>query len=100
MEITKALCLSTVHISQESSRWLDRSHSDYGAPFTVWEGEHGYFFPSYFATLEPEEAATTRARIPADIWAVMEKAHAADCAFVRLDSDGPTVDDLPEYDWE
>lgn len=97
MEITKALCLSTVHIHPTTARWLDDGHNQIGnCPFTVWEASYGYFIPVCSAT-EPSEA--WRAAVPDELQRLMLVAGTADCTFLRLDNDGPEVDGLPVFDW-
>ena len=98
MEITKALCLSTMHIKEQTARWLDAHHTDFGAPFTVWEGEHGYFIPTHWARpgYEPHEGFK---RVPEELRACAMLADANDCSFLRLDNDGPVIDYLPTFEW-
>lgn len=94
MEITKALCLSTMHISQETARWLDERHKTYSSPFSIWEGEHGYFIPAY-----PAARDEINKDIPADLMRVMCHAVMHECSFVRLDSDGPVEEGIETYEW-
>jgi hypothetical protein len=91
MEITKALCLSTVHIRPATSTMLENDD----LPLTVWRAGPGFFIPVYAANdVELSE------QLPADLVRVMRYAILHECEFVRLDSDGPHVAGIDDYESE
>jgi hypothetical protein len=95
-EITKALCLSTAHISEKTANKLDSTFHQGLRPLEIslWHHrEFGYFMPAYPGA-EPDSHD-----LPEDLMACLKLAHMNGCEFLRLDSDGPTVEELPTYDW-
>lgn len=100
MEITKALCLSTAHIEPETAKWLDGEPSTtwnetpmvHELPFTVWRSEYGWFMYAHIITERDGDLI-----VPPDLLACLGAALAARCDFLRLDADGPTVRELPDY---
>lgn len=99
MEITKALCLSTSHITADTAKWLDREPSTFGKPLpmTVWKGDYGWFLPCYDADARNQMA--TEGSAPEELLALLNRAGEADCEFLRLDADGSQMEGLPTYDW-
>ena len=93
MEITKALCLSTAHVSPETIGLLEGGASS--LPMTVWESQYGFFLPTLLADLD-----MFRPAIPDDLHVLMTLAEANGCEFLRLDADGPVVEDLKVYHYE
>ena len=80
-EIRPFLTLNTAHITQETSESL--SSRDYNF------GEYGHFI----------WAGGPQADTSGDLWDVINYARSLGCAYVLLDRDGDTVDDLPTYEW-
>jgi hypothetical protein len=91
MEITKALCLSTAHISELTN---DKLHRQYlRLPLTKWHHpEYGWFISTHNA-MEQE------ANIPRDLFLLLCRAIMEDCTFLRLDRDGPIVEGIETYEW-
>lgn len=96
MEITKALCLSTAHISEVTNEII-QSHLNNGRhklPMTIWHAEYGYFMSAHHAAedIPPKE-------IPADLLRLMCYAKMHECEFLRLDNDGPVEEGIETYEW-
>lgn len=80
-EIRSFLTLSTAHITRETSESL--SERDYNF------GEYGHFI----------WAGGPQANISGDLWDVINYTRDLGCAYVLLDRDADTVDNLPTYEW-
>ncbi|MEQ6332988.1 hypothetical protein [Sphingobium sp. MK2] len=91
MEITKALCLSTSHITAATAQSMEEQDS--GFPIAVWRGDYGFFVSVHAISRDGG------AGLPGDLIDCMERAVTYDCEFLRLDSDGPVMNGLKTYDW-
>jgi hypothetical protein len=80
--------LSTGHVTEQTAKMLERHPSRW--PVAGWQGQHGWII--YAHDERPEEC-------PDDLWLCIEHARAAGGNYLRLDSDGDTVDGLPVYEW-
>ena len=91
LEIERILVLSTAHITKETSELLEKeAHSDL-ANYVVHGYEYGWFVLVY------KLQEVTR-KIP-DLGLCLKLAKDNQCKWVRLDRDGPIIDNLPQYSW-
>ena len=81
LEIRSFLTLSTAHITRETSDLLTEKGYSYG--------EYGHFI----------WAGGPQANVSGDLLDVINYARANWCAYVLLDRDGDTIDELPTYEW-
>lgn len=81
-EIHRTLMLSTSHLAKSDLGIVEETSS--------LSGEHGWLI-YVFMDIEPKAAPSLAAAVAL---AIREK-----CDFVRFDSDGPVVDELPSYAW-
>lgn len=81
LEIRSFLTLSTAHITQSTSALLSERNYNYG--------EYGHFI----------WAGGPQANVSGDLLDVINYARANGCAYVLLDRDGDTIDELPTYEW-
>lgn len=89
-ERTIALCLSTAHIHPGTMENLEVNAQE-GGP--TWASQHGAFV----FVPKPDEEDEHREQ---DLMAVFAYARQHGYDWVRFDSDGPQVADLPTYEWK
>jgi hypothetical protein len=93
LEIKPFLTLSTAHITQDSSEYLQASTGD-NSPNrdgpAVGDWPYGYFI---YCDEEPLPDW------PEDVRAVMAFARKHGCEYLLLDRDADTTEELPQYDW-
>lgn len=87
MEIDKMLTLSTAHIDQESANYLDEEsdlvvYSKHEFGWFVYTGESTYLLT-----------------VPEPLKRVIRFAQSKGCAWLCLDRDGQTIDELTIYNW-
>jgi hypothetical protein len=115
MSIEKMMCLSTGHVSYETSvtigtalieEKMDYNERDEGLPewwnnLPVYEhGEYGWLICIAGDCVEHLKAdAEAFETFPADLLTVMEHATANGCDWLLLDRDAELIDDLPQFDW-
>lgn len=86
-EIERLLVLSTTHITEHTCNTCLRAQND-STP--VYEkGGYGWFV--YVDAWFPDT--------PEDLNRTMTFAREKGCEWVMFDSDGPTIEQLPSYDW-
>lgn len=95
LEIAKMLVLSTAHVSLETASKLPRGHADMEEDDLDWgptfARENGWVF--YVGTLSHFEEA------PRELFEALLFAHQQGCQWLMFDNDGPTIDNLPTYEW-
>ena len=92
--IVKMLELSTIHVKQETSKWLDEQVLLSCAIITIYDKEdYGWFIPLTEETLsEP--------KVPKDLAIVLKYAKEHGCSWVMFDQDCDEGEvDLPVYEW-
>jgi hypothetical protein len=83
-EIYRTLTLSTAHITNAVTQFIENED------IASFNSEFGYIiYTEYSDDLD----------YPEELKRVLELAREKDCAFLRLDRDGPVIEDLPSYDW-
>jgi hypothetical protein len=96
LEIDKILTLSTGHVTNKDAVLLEEDKGtvaykdDYGFILYILEGNDGLN-----STMDIYQAEGFSMAMEACILF----AHGKGCKFLRLDSDGPTVDFLPNFNW-
>ena len=94
-EIQKTLILSTSHINEEESEILEALSSPHSPDiYDLIVHSHGtYGWNIYVAdVLAPNQKMPNLNRL-------IKIAQSNDCAWLRLDCDGPVHDELQEFDW-
>ena len=86
VEIAKMLVLSTGHLTADTCVY--RCHGLIGA---YEKGEYGWFVHV--------EGTASLDEIPEDLAACLAFAIIEGCEWIMFDRDGPTVPELPTYDW-
>ena len=87
-ETMNVLTLSTAHIQQGTTRWIENED------MALFSSDYGYLLYADYSADEGEETEW-----PADLKAVCDFARSHGFTHIRLDSDGRTVDGLPKFDW-
>lgn len=90
LEFDRTLVLSTEHISPATSTWLDTGRTEDTYPGLLADYYAGWIL---WAEESPHES------YPDDLKAIFAFARSHGCNFVRLDQDGPTIEELPYHDW-
>jgi hypothetical protein len=91
LEISKVLTLSTAHIRQLNVRWLEQwSKHDSNAPLIVYAKDGGWFI----------DTTAWSGYITPELRQLLSLARRHGCAWLVLDKDGPTVDNLPVFKWD
>lgn len=95
MEIGKHLVLSTAHIRYKSAELLDNWTNAPAAeqPVPVASTPWGWFVPT-----KPAHGRDL-AELPDELAAILAFGRSLGCDYVLLDSDGPLVEQLPEFPW-
>ncbi|WP_059040644.1 DUF5983 family protein [Paenibacillus rubinfantis] len=88
--IRNMLELSTAHISSETNQWL--SGDEHGTLIVYDKHIYGYWI------LVPE-AGKNLDGVPSELQDILRLAVAEGCSWVMFDSDAPTVDGIPVFDW-
>lgn len=92
MEIEKMMTLSTIHITESTSKYLDREDR---AELVVYpKSEYGWFIYLGLDSLKDELLL-----IPKDLVEIIQFAIKNDCMWLCLDCDGDEEESLPIYEW-
>lgn len=99
LEIAKILVVSTGHISQdEVELWNDNQGVGDDAQWTPsWSRDWGWML--YLGNEKNRDDYNNFEGISEGLHGVIETARLADCTWIMFDSDGPTIDKIPTYDW-
>ncbi|MFD1736208.1 hypothetical protein ACFSCX_06475 [Bacillus salitolerans] len=93
MNIVKMLQLSTFHIKESTSIWLEE-HQRYSLPLIVYsKAEYGWFIPIIKGWKDDV------LHIPDDLVTIIEFAEGEGIEWVMLDRDCDLVSHLPIYQW-
>ena len=89
-EITKMLVLSTGHLTRYACNTFLEEY-----PYAYPQDEWGYFvcLPTDELPLSDEH------NLPACLIDCMKYADAQGCDWIMFDSDGPLIEELPDYEW-
>lgn len=85
--IFKYMDLSTGHISHQTAEWLDENPEGI---IMYPKGEYGWFI---------HVSEETDEQVPADLAKVLKFAQKKNCAWLVLDRDGESIDELEKFDW-
>lgn len=102
LEISRILTISTVHLTKATLAILDEIAADPisarpDIPITAYgKGPYGYLV---YCGMVGDDEESDRA-IPEDLFAAMQLAHENSCEFLNVDSDGPIVESLHDYQIE
>jgi len=90
-EIQNTLIISSSHINEEESIFLDQGGNpvwaSYAHGWTLWIPDDREFFQQIAENY------------PTNIATLMHLAKSLDCEFLRIDSDGPVYKGLPTWEW-
>ena len=93
-EIERTLVLSTTHITREDDALLEREDL-VNTTYDPYE-----FGVRVFISNDPAYRLATRlGGFSVAFQDLIELAHAKGCSWLRLDSDGPVMDNLKTFDW-
>ena len=100
LEITKMLTISTIHVKEETCKWLyevfeEQQPYDPVPPFYP-KGEYGFFV---YCDSESVDNAITDENCPEDLTMCMVFAFVNGCELLCLDCDGPIIEGLRKYKW-
>ncbi len=93
MEFHKMLALSTAHVKEYTSRFMD---NDTLYQVVVYDKHgHGWFVvvPDNITMKEIKRSC------PADLYACFELAIKKECDWIMFDNDVEPIDELPVYEW-
>ena len=106
LEIHRVLVLSTAHLSDHTcniylAQQVDLSAtretgSTWTPPSVIAYEKRDY---GYFVWVPENPAESERADVPLELRSAIHVARREGCGWVMFDRDGPTIDDLPTYDW-
>ena len=91
-EIIQVWVLSTVHLRKETVKKLEGPD----AQWTSYDYEEGMFV--YIPQELDEFAAEIRA-VGEELFELMRSAYGLGVKYIQFDCDGPTHEELPEYEW-
>lgn len=95
LEITKMLTISTAHISEESSEYLENVHDK----LVVYDkGDYGWMIV-IDDNIKDFCNTIGNSNIPSDIISCMIFARECGCDWLCLDCDGMVIDGLETYSW-
>jgi hypothetical protein len=94
LEISKMLTVSTEHITEDTTNFIDDESVDTETNQLIVykEDEYGWFIYTGF---DIEEVKS----IPEDLKKLIKFAKGNDCDWLRIDRDGRLVNGLPTYNW-
>lgn len=95
MEFGRYVVISTGHVSHATSLWLNARSSDTSLlpPLTIAATPHGWFL----STRKVPRGAL--ADLPAELIAIQQFGMRHGCAYVLLDSDADSVEELTTFNW-
>lgn len=94
--ISNMLEMSTVHITEETARWIDAQVIEENPTIIVYPKKdwgwliHTHDFHGNELTID---------EIPNDLVFLFGMATGAQCSWIMLDSDAGIYEDLPQYEW-
>lgn len=89
LETQKILVLSTAHVAQEETEWLEEATEDAEGLVIFGKGEFGWFIHTSCLLRE----------LPENVERCLQLAEDTGHEWLCLDRDGDTTDLLPTYDW-
>jgi len=91
----KVADISTAHITKEDARLLHEMNSCGEAPSYYELDEYGWL-----VNVDPADWAPMKELGYSNTFvALLMRAKMEGCSYLRLDRDGPVVDELPSFDW-
>lgn len=89
LEIEKVLVLSLAHITKVSNEWLENGGGSSIIMDSYWYG--------YRIFVDPHPIGMDM--VHESVFECIDLARENGCSYVKLDRDGPCVDELQKYDW-
>lgn len=100
IETHTLIVLSTAHITQTTGIWLEKQGSLFAGNFTdpfSWPDLSMGLTPYGWLVYVTQESVENA--LPGDLSQVLNFAHERGAAYVLLDRDGGTIEELPTYEW-